>query len=477
MGDAEIGTVPRRWHPGIHEAFGKENLYLVRFAFQPTYQPHQIVAAIAKVLSDQGVQSYELTELIGTYDMLLQLWVDSVTQFRSIDSGLRSALGPLALDRFEPLSVSGTPQMWVGREGFLQLVPCPSDAPTPADVHVVANPNQHRAEIEALELGGHLMPAVPEASVRFVVELVRYERRITIQDHDQFLRSLQDTLATNQTFDHVVVITGDSGTWGSPVLIGAAPLAVMMDFDGAIVKPLRELSSMHSIRIRTATHLFSRVRPLQIKETVSTGVSPGSNDAFELPADESSDVEFKGSVRFDWKRYLATGVNEVNKSLMFDSLVRPVAAMLNSGGGQLVIGVLEKSRVPASAFESYLADIPQLGDLVLVGIDRDMDSDTWDHYSRMISDYLAAHIEPTIAGAIRIRREQLQGQPLMVLSITATSSLWYYCSASKGDDKHFYVRQGASTVKLDGVNADQYRESFRRVASVELPRSVGGQRK
>lgn len=143
---------------------------------------------------------------------------------------------------------------------------------------------------------------------------------------------------------------------------------------------------------------------------------------------EGPTLEFKSTLQWDVIQ------NQFNKSLRF-SVLKTIAAFLNSQGGRLIIGVEDNG------------DIYSLErDLSLLGGSRDKFQQT---LSSLIMDYIGAGVLPLC----RIRLEEIEAKLICVVEIDRSLEP-VYVKGEKGAE--FYVRSGSTTRSLDPEQTMNY---------------------
>lgn len=143
---------------------------------------------------------------------------------------------------------------------------------------------------------------------------------------------------------------------------------------------------------------------------------------------EGPTLEFKSTLQWDVIQ------NQLNKSLRL-SVLKTIAAFLNSQGGTLIIGVEDNG------------DIYGLErDLSLLGGSRDKFQQT---LSALIVDYIGAGVLPLC----RIRLEEVEAKLICVVEVDRALEP-VYVKGAKGSE--FYVRSGSTTRSLDPEQAMSY---------------------
>jgi predicted HTH transcriptional regulator len=127
--------------------------------------------------------------------------------------------------------------------------------------------------------------------------------------------------------------------------------------------------------------------------------------------------------------------NKVNKDLQF-SVLKTIAAFLNSDGGTIIIGVDDNQHV--------------------CGLERDLQTLSKpkpDVFEQTLMNLLVEHIGVEFSQFVRLRFENPEGQIVCVVEVNPGSGP-AYLSSPRG--KEFYIRAGNTTRSLDTEEAISY---------------------
>ncbi len=103
--------------------------------------------------------------------------------------------------------------------------------------------------------------------------------------------------------------------------------------------------------------------------------------------DESETLEFKGSLSLDVKRLLlGDGVTGGARGLEDEGVLRSIVAMLNSKGGEVVVGVLEQVDFARSGRRASGSRCLRIEDKLILGLDMEYDKKGWDGYQRRLTE-------------------------------------------------------------------------------------------
>ncbi len=151
-----------------------------------------------------------------------------------------------------------------------------------------------------------------------------------------------------------------------------------------------------------------------------------------LRADEHERLEFKSSLRFD---YRAGNVNrELERAVM-----KTVAAFLNTRGGELVIGVNDK-REPMGLLADY----------------KTMQRPSSDGFENHFTQVFNAMIGPEFRQLVKLWFAKIDAADVCVIQVAPSPRPVYF---KIDDDERFYVRTGNTTTSLKLSEVDAYRRS------------------
>ena len=143
---------------------------------------------------------------------------------------------------------------------------------------------------------------------------------------------------------------------------------------------------------------------------------------------ESATLEFKSTLQWDVVQ------NRVNKDLRL-SVLKTIAAFLNSGGGTLVIGVEDNG--------------------TLYGLSNDLKvmQGSLDRFEQLLASLISGRIGAVYGPFINTRFEQLNGKAVCVIEVDKAPEP-AFVETLKG--KEFFVRMGNTTRFLDGEETVTY---------------------
>ncbi len=172
---------------------------------------------------------------------------------------------------------------------------------------------------------------------------------------------------------------------------------------------------------------------------------------YYLLKEEGDNLEFKGSLKLDLNRlYLGDGKEESNDSILEEGVLRSIVSFLNTKGGEVVIGILEKHRFE-KAFEEKGIDIELENNKYILGIDIEYNKDEWDGYLQRLIGYIEDRISPDVIDAelVKIDKYTYEDKNLCLITIRPAESKQYL-------NGKFFIRRGNKTACLEGQQIDKY---------------------
>jgi hypothetical protein len=146
---------------------------------------------------------------------------------------------------------------------------------------------------------------------------------------------------------------------------------------------------------------------------------------------ESISLEFKSSLQWDVRE------NKLNKNLRH-SVLKTIAAFLNSEGGMLVVGVEDNGHI--------------------FGLENDYSTtdNSQDKFSNLLSLLIGDHIGLGLSAYIDIRIENVSEKDICVIEVEKSHSPVFMRVDGKNE---LYIRQGTTTRSLDSQETYQYIET------------------
>lgn len=176
-----------------------------------------------------------------------------------------------------------------------------------------------------------------------------------------------------------------------------------------------------------------------------------------ISKEEDVDLEFKGSIEININRYIAKdgdGKFERDDAVLFEAM-EAITAFLNTGGGKLVIGILEENRFGKDVINEKFVGYPIVQKKIIFGIDKEMGEGGWDAFKLKVGDLIESRITPDVLKSrlIEIKKNDYKGKTLCIIDVRKSG---FKCFLKEGKDKKFPIRTGNKTLILRADEIDQY---------------------
>lgn len=470
------------WHPDIHRQAAQEDLAFLTVGFEPRYHRPTALQIIDRANVSVGIRSYVLWELQRKPDILMRAWIPA---------------GKNTDDLWRALHVeaANNPQLRV------ELVPSTYVVQTVLHHHLW--PNRAAAAAAAdiddiLEHGGDLLTSgVLYGEVPKEFEPLLRRRLIASVDFNAvgikfFIWLSPSELLPNERAQSTLetelirVVTGTPHIYATSVYrtLGPVPYLISGRFKPEHYEVLaRELQPRLAVlgepffATNTDTSLSTLFAPIDRTEALlppahsaNLTLKRDSRIRLEelLDQDESGSLEVKGSAFTPIVLENADSISRVpdshsgySKSVR-DAITKTCAGFLNSHGGVLLIGLLEKDRATLKAAQEYNPDALDLGKYIAVGVDTSAGGKqlTWDEFERRLRTQLSASIIPSPDPWIEV--QSFTVGPLKIAAVViAEPNTWFWANTSTDKDV-FYVRYGNATRPLRGPAQLQHIRSANR---------------
>lgn len=478
-----------------------------RFSFIPAYNRDRIFAAITSTFTRFNIVSYIAYETLGSFDLLLRLWVPRQYDPEDLALAFEAALRPHSLWANDFMVISSVERHWAWTQTVPHATPAqPQDDSlqlltndkinelhefntTSLDAQVNGYPGPQpptwAAHFETLDL---LRPLSLERNgVRLFVTFDHPARAYRRQDKEDALaridakcRELLQAIATDTptqggTTPELTLYSGH-GTMSDFLIIARAPSASFHEFLHGLIFGLRDINLDSLYNVRPYTHVIADRTYTRFVERPLANELP--IDADLIDREESAALEFKSTYLGDLRRYFVTG-ERAKAEVLRAATLKAICGMLNSPiGGVVVIGVLQVARElersrgsRASVLEKIRSDFPLLPPVAqpdaydsetkaIVGLEFDYLLDgaaykDFDSFIREIERSLKSVIHPNPLPYISPSKLTVGGRTVAAFSVRPSLSYWFYADLEGA--RRFYVRELASTREYTGLDAEGYR--------------------
>ena len=172
---------------------------------------------------------------------------------------------------------------------------------------------------------------------------------------------------------------------------------------------------------------------------------------YYLDKDEDELLEFKGSLVLDVNRWLL-GKGDLCESneTAEEGVLKTIGAFLNTKGGDLLIGVLERSRYE-NVLDNKLSDYPMYKDKIVLGLSNEYGKSGWDGFQQRLLSLIETRIGEDVIDTemVRILKEHYEESDICHVIVSPADSRQYVANK-------FFIRRGNKTVSLEGQKIDRY---------------------
>lgn len=461
---ASRGTVRARveqstaiqWHPSAHEAWAGERLYFFLVGFS-AYDRDITVDRIRAVMEQTNVHSVSIHELFGQHDLLIRAWIPAAAY--EFENALHDAFRgdpALIIDRF---AVDEIVSHWLwGPLGAMRepvnLVHHLSDIELKTINNAAA-----REDIPDHCLDAGLVAAQP---VREGIDLsiaISAGRHSASREAISHLRERIVECVQQSGLTQASLYRGMG--FATFLIRGRMSTGSFFDIRRRLIMPLEDDVAVLGMRCRITTFIAATPTPALSVETIPlTSTSDEPVTAAELlEHGEGRTLEVKASAFHPIRPWLERG-ELVGGSSAADALRATITALLNTDGGTVIIGALSTDTANDN---QRLADAPRIGNYVVSGIDHEL-GDGRDAFERRLRALWRTGIQPDPNAYVLPSMQDIRGRTLCVVEVHAldhslVTSPWFYDRPSKRGAVRFWVRDGAASQELAGVELDEYRSA------------------
>ena len=510
---------PLQWHYDLHRVWARGSLRFWLLRFAEGYEREEMFDQIEDLMREAGVGAYASYEISGEFDILLRAWIplEQTGRFPELIDE-RLLLHPED-DQREYVAVEIVRQWIWSEEGSTVFTPraCDLEAlqknTTLEEIEIVnrlsdESHGQLAPQPDAVnpELPQRMMEELAIADLQATTGirvLIRISPRENLRKPDRLkmttmIASELDRMTRPKGFEFEVgegrFLVDEASLYRckdhSLLLLCRLPYVAWHSMREELLDPLGRVPGVSQtttypalsqgfVRSREFLFLGEEIpgllrggadRPTEDAER-SDGevpppppVLPGVLDFLDRPEDEGFEAKGSAFTPLDgWLRreFDAPDDKHLKESSGFfrDTVARNVVAMLNSGGGVIVIGLLEVDRYQDHSSDRLrlrLSKLPRGGRFHVIGLqDPIFQSGGWDKFELKLNRLLTEQIDGEIVDLVHVSRDWYQERTLAVIRVDYPGmSEGFFLR--EGRESRFLVRNGGSTEELRGSRASRY---------------------
>ncbi len=480
------------WHNDLHKAWADERLFFLFLTYEPTYNREAALERIQRFLTEQHILAYQIYEMIGDFDIIVRAWIPARVEREEFREALREADRTVSIKYLLP--VADVVHHWPWAKGKRTPI---GDMYRPDATQL-----KRGMPLRELEKLSELQAATNGSRPSRELKTPRDAKLLIRPEHEEGIRflilvklvnvdaweSLQKRISTLLNGARSVI--RDPSVYRLDDRFRFLILGHVRQQPGAfhaisqrIVGPINDYAE--SASARTYSSFFAGPTLLAHRDRLRLPPAPPKLEtkvdvAQLLDQPESQHLEVKGSAFTDLRVWLEGGKepcrpakpisNPANKPA--NSLVRAVASLLNSDGGNIVLGAVEHSQF--HNYERY-QELPSPGGdeplYRLSGLEFDYGEDgDFDSFARLLRELLEARLDPAPAYRwLKIRPAKLAGKELCVIQIEPPDE-WFWAKVDKRTqggrkrgrsasrfDWGFVIRMEAKTQQLKEREVEKYK--------------------
>jgi hypothetical protein len=483
------------------------------------YDREEMFDKLVECLDEIGITAYAAYELTGEFDVLLRVWIP-VSQIGGFPEKLKEAVHPSDKREFR---VAEAMRHWPWRDDRSQVPqPCDVDAlaetTSPGDIEILnrLSDETHRGDVarrsstdtEPVDrlMGANAITDLPAGTgIRLFIRLKAQERleeevweqttRNVIKTLDKITRPKGKRRAISDngrfTIDEVSLYTCNDR---SLLVLCRIPYTSWHSMRDNLIEPLastpgvRQTTTMPALSqnfVRSRDYLVlddqaaAAVAEKSPPDSDGEGpeedgvpippppsVPPGVSEYLERP--ENKDFEAKGSAFAPLEQWLSRPLQvprhknlKESPGFFRDTIAKTIVAMLNSGGGALLIGVLERDKFAKHKSELLklrIAQMPDAGRFCLLGLrDPTFQESGWDGFDLKFNRLLKESIQGEVADLVSVYRDFYSKETLALILVDYPGMRDGFFLRD-GKERRFMVRRGGSTDELQGPDILHYIE-------------------
>lgn len=476
------------WHNSVHEEWADEQLVFFFFAWEPRYSRTTACTDIQALVEEFDIRAYQIYEVTAPYDVVVRAWVPGRVRLPQLKKRLEKA-NDHGRRTAHVLAVTAIVHHWIWapkRRGPIGEMDRPSE-----EELVTGRPARERDHLNEIMTAAttdlRKLDRLTQKLIRDYGE-ANLIRRPLFRDGIRFMVLIKVT-QDNRDVDNlerrlVEVLDRSAGVirdpslyrlddYNHPYLIFGHVAERPGQFhaiNDRVVSQINDLVGVGSAR--TYTSFFPMKGFLGITDHLR-----GANDAMApephieelLQQAEGQRLEIKATAFTDVDQWIKGSGPAMRsprpvvdpKNHAINSLMRAIASLLNSDGGHIVIGAVEKSTYANFARFNELPSADRAGTHRIYGLEsvNGLQSDilpagSLDQFLRTLREIIEYRFSPVPSTQwLRIRPATLAGRTMCVIDVQVPDEFFDVRVADKRTkqlDEKFIVRVEAKGTELKG---------------------------
>ncbi len=447
---------PFLWHHLAHQEWADEKLVFVFLAFEPTYNREEAAERLQRFLARNEIYSYQIYEVTAPYDVLVRAWIPARMPLYKLKEDLRNDHPERQVAHVLEVAEIVHHWPWAGtKEARIGEILTPDD-----DTLDAGWPARERDRINELQMNNS--NGTLSVGLRPVVKACTASTILTRPDYRSGIRFL------------VLVKVQQPNNW--PAL--KRRLCTLLDDSRDVIRDpsLYRLDDVYQFLIfgqvaqgQGRFHAISKRLVSQINDYAASGGARTYSSFFPIPGflesrdelrisqaqpaqdqtsaqellaqQEGQRLEIKGSAFTELHNWIVKGDAPVTSArpttdahnAAVNALMRAIASLLNSNGGSIVIGALERSKYGQCPQFMALPAADEQGVHRCCGLEWDYGGGDWDEFARRLRSVIESRFDPVPSTRwVKIRPAKVADKDLCVIDIVLPDEWFWVQVASKG---------------------------------------------
>lgn len=451
------------WHHEIHSRIGNEQLVFVLAGFDPVYKRERVIEETKRALTDLGIRSYAIWELIGDHDLMIQAWLPT----RVHADQFQITLGERVSVEVDTTSmvVESFIDHWMWKEINLDVA---ESSVNPTDYSLLNEGFVPRPRLVSYTNAGYIHSTPKTSSMKFFVRITNPHKSTNRQIEDQIRHNIKKVF-DDGIFSHGVVMKVRGGA--SYLITGRLATKHFTAIGDFFQPTFADSGVLESLRCRTVTHLSSLYTPLErveqlrpLREADATQKPTEEDLRTWLRENESDDLEFKASSFTDVDHKVGRKPKPRSRAEQVHEIAKAIVGLLNAAGGTVIVGVAELDKYLKEELQRAYPDAKQVKGHLVIGVESEFNRGGWDAYQRSLATALRKAIDGDIDGWVKYHELRLDERTVCVIRVRRPPKWFYVKSTDKNGavSNEFYGRTGGETRALRGQMMDTFKEAHPR---------------
>ncbi|HUN77543.1 MAG TPA: hypothetical protein VMU32_01345 [Solirubrobacteraceae bacterium] len=453
------------YHQDAHARWAGRHLHFWFLSARSVYERHTFRHELKEVAEELGITSYATYELIGTYDLMIRMYLNAAESGR-FRKAVKEHLEPAQQNSFRVEEVA---RHWVWAEDPedrgaiyrpIEEVLC---ARYPRSEVALLNDQENNSEerrrlIEAYEDLHLVREVVPSDGIKIAIA-------VGIDSRDEReLATVRERLCgwidhSDRSHYERSLYVADSDQKQQFLVMCRIPHGDFRHIRDWLIEPIGQI--VGALTAHTVTYPVVSTDFVCFQERMELTTEERPDLTKLMQGHEQWQFEVKGSLLAPLDRWVKEGEPLEERNSYALKVISEVVGLLNSGGGVLVIGALEtQSYEKSERAMAYLGQFPEVGPYRVIGLQDPTYRDLgWDKWHLRLKELLESRIGEPPGVLVQAREGELEGQPVAILTVDEPRESQMFYLREARDRVVYYGRVGTACEALYGPDAQRHHQA------------------